>query len=65
MSSNRQAKQRCSAISDDLKRQIYEWSEVNKNKKHHEIAQHFTNSDPDPNDDDNASDTSISSERCV
>ncbi|CAG8664933.1 3977_t:CDS:2, partial [Paraglomus occultum] len=37
----RQPKQRRSAISDDIKRQICEWAEANKNKKHHEIAQHF------------------------
>ena len=41
MTPDRQPKQCRSAISDDLKRQIYEWSETNKNKKHHEIAQYF------------------------
>ena len=34
-------KQRRSAINEDLKRQICEWSEANRNKKHHEIANHF------------------------
>ena len=34
-------KQRHSAISEDLKCQICEWSEANRNKKHHEIANHF------------------------
>lgn len=41
MPPNRQSKQQRSAISDDLKRQICEWSEANKNKKHHEIASYF------------------------
>jgi len=41
MPPDRQPKQRRSAISDDIKRQICEWAEANKNKKHHEIAQHF------------------------
>ena len=41
MPPDRQPKQHRSAISDDLKRQICEWAEANRNKKHHEIAQHF------------------------
>ena len=38
---HKSTKQNRSAISDDIKRQICEWAEANKNKKHHEIAQHF------------------------
>ncbi|CAB4401203.1 unnamed protein product [Rhizophagus irregularis] len=34
-------KRSCSAISDDIKRQICEWAEANKNAKHAEIAKHF------------------------
>jgi hypothetical protein len=30
-----------SAISDDVKRQICEWAETNKNAKHAEIAKYF------------------------
>jgi len=41
MPPDRQPKQHRSAISDDLKRQICEWAEANRNKKHNEIAQHF------------------------
>lgn len=37
----KQQKQHRSAISDDLKRQICEWSEANNNKTHQEIASHF------------------------
>ncbi len=40
------SKQSRSAISDDLKRQICEWSEANKSKKHHEIASHFNEKTP-------------------
>ncbi|CAG8563139.1 697_t:CDS:2 [Cetraspora pellucida] len=36
-----QQKQRRTAISDDLKRQICEWAETNKDKRHHEIASYF------------------------
>ena len=46
MPPNRQPKQHRSAISDDIKRQICEWSDANKNKKHHEIAEHFNNNHP-------------------
>jgi ribosomal protein S25 len=46
MPPTRQPKQHRSAISDDLKRQICEWSEANKNKKHHEIAEHFNEKYP-------------------
>jgi hypothetical protein len=46
MPPTRQPKQHRSAISDDLKRQICEWSEANKNKKHHEIAEHFNKKYP-------------------
>ena len=46
MPPNRQPKQRRTAISNDLKRQICEWSEANKNKKHHEIAEHFNEKYP-------------------
>ena len=46
MPPNRQPKQHCSAISDDIKRQICEQSDTNKNKKHHEIAEHFNNNHP-------------------
>ncbi|GES85616.1 CENP-B homolog protein 2-like [Rhizophagus clarus] len=38
--------QRRSAINDDLKRQICEWSEANKNKKHYEVAQFFNEKYP-------------------
>ncbi|PKY31383.1 hypothetical protein RhiirB3_531556 [Rhizophagus irregularis] len=34
-------KQRHSAISDDVKHQICEWSTANKSKRHEEIAKHF------------------------
>jgi len=34
-------KQHRSAISDDVKRQICEWSTANKNKRHEDIANHF------------------------
>ncbi|CAG8758326.1 tigger transposable element-derived protein 6-like [Rhizophagus irregularis DAOM 181602=DAOM 197198] len=34
-------KQRRSAISDDVKHQICEWSTANKSKRHEEIAKHF------------------------
>ena len=46
MPPNRQPKQHRSAISDDIKHQICEWSDANKNKKHHEIAEHFNNNHP-------------------
>ncbi|GES98541.1 tigger transposable element-derived protein 6-like [Rhizophagus clarus] len=39
-------RQRRSAISDDFKRQICEWSEANKNKKHHKVAQFFNEKNP-------------------
>ncbi|GES83093.1 CenpB-DNA-bind-domain-containing protein [Rhizophagus clarus] len=39
-------RQRRSVISDDLKHQICEWSEANKNKKHHEVAQFFNEKNP-------------------
>ena len=42
-----QQKQHRTAISDDLKRQICEWSETNKNKKHHEIATYFNEQNSD------------------
>ena len=39
---------RChSAINDNLKRQICEWSDANKNKKHHEVAAYFNEKYPD------------------
>lgn len=38
-------KQQRSAISNDLKRQICEWSEANKNKTHQEIASEFNEKD--------------------
>ncbi|CAG8774112.1 3640_t:CDS:1, partial [Racocetra persica] len=41
-----QQKQHRTAISDDLKHQICEWSENNKNKKHHEIASYFNENHP-------------------
>lgn len=34
-------KQRRSAISDDVKRQICEWSKANESKRHVDIANHF------------------------
>lgn len=34
-------KQHRSAISDDVKRQICEWSAANKSKRHEDIAKHF------------------------
>ena len=34
-------KQQRSAVSDDLKHQICEWSEANKNKTHQDIANYF------------------------
>jgi hypothetical protein len=34
-------KQRRSAISDDVKRQICEWSKANESKRHADIANHF------------------------
>ncbi|RGB38304.1 hypothetical protein C1646_755930 [Rhizophagus diaphanus] len=37
----RQQKQRHSAISDEVKRQICEWEKANKNKRHVDIANHF------------------------
>ncbi|PKY35142.1 hypothetical protein RhiirB3_455563, partial [Rhizophagus irregularis] len=37
----RQQKQRYSAISDEVKRQICEWEKANKNKRHVDIANHF------------------------
>ena len=37
----KQQKQHRSAISDDLKCQICEWSEANRNKTHQDIASHF------------------------
>lgn len=36
-----QLKQRRSAISDDVKRQICEWSKANESKRHVDIANHF------------------------
>ena len=49
MPPDRQPKQHRSAISDDLKRQICEWSDANKNKKHHEIAAYFNEKYSDMN----------------
>ena len=34
-------KQRRSAISDEVKRQICKWRKANKNKRHVDIANHF------------------------
>ena len=34
-------KQHRSAISDDVKHQICEWSAANNNKRHEDIAKHF------------------------
>jgi len=41
------SKRRRSAISDDLRRQICEWSDANKHKKHHEVAAYFNEKHPD------------------
>ena len=46
MAPERQPKRRCSAISDNLKRQICEWVEVNKNKTHLEVAKYFSEKHP-------------------
>jgi hypothetical protein len=42
-------KQRRSAISDDVKRQICEWSIANKSKRHEDIANHFNEKYPNLN----------------
>ncbi|CAG8620848.1 16662_t:CDS:2, partial [Cetraspora pellucida] len=42
-----QQKQHRTTISDDLKYQICEWAETNKNKRHHEIASYFNERYPD------------------
>ncbi|CAB5315530.1 unnamed protein product [Rhizophagus irregularis] len=42
-------KQRRSAISDDVKHQICEWSTANKSKRHEEIAKHFNEKYPNLN----------------
>src|SRR5215207_3749749 len=42
-------KQRCSAISDEIKRQICEWGKANKNKRHIDIAKHFNEVYPNLN----------------
>src|SRR4051794_13530505 len=44
-----QPKQRRSAISDDVKRQICEWSTANKSKRHEDIAKHFNEKYPNLN----------------
>ncbi|PKY36921.1 hypothetical protein RhiirB3_460719 [Rhizophagus irregularis] len=41
MTQSNQLKKHRSAISDDVKRQICEWAETNKNKTHIEIAKYF------------------------
>jgi len=38
---DQQSKQYHSAISDDLRYQICEWLDTNKNKKYHKIAAYF------------------------
>ena len=35
------------AINDNLKRQICEWLDANKNKKHHEVIAYFNEKYPD------------------
>jgi hypothetical protein len=42
-------KQHRSAISDDVKRQICEWSIANKSKRHEDIANHFNEKYPNLN----------------
>ncbi|CAB5189416.1 hypothetical protein RhiirA5_431991 [Rhizophagus irregularis] len=46
MTQSNQLKKHRSAISDDVKRQICEWAETNKNKTHIEIAKYFNDKYP-------------------